>query len=245
MSTNIELMTGANSAATAAISLLLVDDDIDLCELMKDFFQEQGIRVDTAHDGRTGLAKAISGQFDMVLLDVMLPALDGFQVLREVRRQSNVPVIMLTARIERPDRVAGLEGGADDYLPKPFDPDELLARIRAVLRRVDPNRRAHATSIRIGELDVDPGRQAATLAGKPLDLTAMEFHILDVLARSAGRVVSRDEISAVLYQREATAYERSLDVHISHLRKKMEAPGAPLIKTVRGIGYSLTPSEQG
>jgi two-component system response regulator CpxR len=236
-------MAATNSSAQAPISLLLVDDDIDLCGLMKDFFQEQGIRVDTAHDGRSGLAKALSSQFDLVLLDVMLPALDGFQVLREIRRQSSVPVIMLTARIERPDRVAGLEGGADDYLPKPFDPDELLARIRAVLRRADPNRRPNAASIRVGELEVDSGRQSAALAGKPLDLTAMEFHILDVLARSAGRVVSRDEISTVLYQREATAYERSLDVHISHLRKKMEAPGAPVIKTVRGIGYSLTPPE--
>ncbi|MBL8231575.1 MAG: response regulator transcription factor [Bryobacterales bacterium] len=225
------------------MSLLLIDDDIDLCGLMKDFFQEQGIRVETANDGRTGLARALSGQFDLVLLDVMLPALDGFQVLREVRRQSNVPVIMLTARIERPDRVAGLEGGADDYLPKPFDPDELLARIRAVLRRADPNRRGQSSTVRVGELEVDATKQSALVSGKTLDLTAMEFHILDVLARSAGRVVSRDEISTVLYQREATAYERSLDVHISHLRKKMEAPGAPVIKTVRGVGYSLTLTE--
>ncbi|MCS7023803.1 MAG: response regulator transcription factor [Bryobacteraceae bacterium] len=225
------------------VSLLLVDDDVELCGLMKDFFEEQGIQVQIANDGRAGLAKALSGQFDLVLLDVMLPALDGFQVLREIRRQSSVPVIMLTARIERPDRVAGLEGGADDYLPKPFDPDELLARIRAVLRRVDPNRRPAAAPVRVGPLEVNSANQSAHLAGKRIELTAMEFHILDVLARAAGRVVSRDEISTVLYQREATAYERSLDVHISHLRKKIEGPGAPVIKTVRGVGYCLTTAE--
>lgn len=228
---------------TQARSLLLVDDDTDLCGLMRDFFTEQGMQVATAHDGRTGLAKALTGQFDLVVLDVMLPVLDGFAVLREIRNQSNVPVIMLTARVERADRVAGLEGGADDYLPKPFDPDELLARVRAVLRRSDSAAPQTRKSFRVGSLDIDPGSRVVTLAGKSVELTAMEFQILELLARSAGRIVTRDEVFAVLYQRETTPYERSLDVHISHLRKKIEGEGSPEIKTVRGVGYTMTTAD--
>ena len=220
-------------------SLLLVDDDASLCGLMRDFFTEQGYTVETAHDGRTGLARALSGQFGLVLLDVMLPVLDGFDVLRQIRRQSNVPVIMLTARVERSDRVAGLEGGADDYLPKPFDPDELLARVRAVLRRADPAGGVKRRAFSAGVLDIDSGAHQASLNGQPLALTSMEFQILELLARSPGRIVSRDEVFAVLYQREISPFERSLDVHISHLRKKLESPGAPSIKTVRGVGYTL------
>lgn len=225
-------------------SLLLVDDDLDLCGLMKEFFTEQGMKVDTAHDGRTGLAKALSGKYDLVLLDVMLPILSGFDVLREIRNQSSVPVIMLTARVERTDRVAGLDGGADDYLPKPFDPDELLARVKAVLRRADPVVAAPPRRpVQIGSLELDSSSRTVTLSGKPVELTAMEFQILELLARAAGRIVSRDEVFTVLYQRETSPYERSLDVHISHLRKKIEGPGSPSIKTIRGIGYTLATAE--
>jgi two-component system response regulator CpxR len=221
------------------ISLLLIDDDIGLCGLMKEFFIEQQMEVETANDGRSGLALALSRRFNLVLLDVMLPAMDGFQVLREIRRKSSVPVIMLTARIGGADRVAGLETGADDYLPKPFDPDELLARVRAVLRRVDPAAGPAKALLRVGVLEIDGNRHEASIGGNDLALTAMEFHILDILARAPGRIVSREEISAALHQREPTAYERSLEVHISHLRKKIEARGPAMIKTIRGAGYLL------
>jgi len=165
--------------------------------------------------------------------------LDGFDVLRELRRRSAVPVIMLTARTEREDRIGGLNLGADDYLPKPFEPGELLARIRAVLRRSGHTEQKEEPIGR-GALRVDPGLRKAWINNEPIDLTSLEFDILLLLARAAGRIVSRDEITATLHQREATPFERSLDVHISHLRKKLsrgeeEAP----IRTVRGVGYML------
>lgn len=226
-------------ASPDARSLLLVDDDVSLCQLMREFFLENGMRVEVANDGRVGLARALSNDFDLIVLDVMLPGLDGFEILREIRRRSAVPVIMLTARIEHADRIAGLEAGADDYLPKPFDPDELLARVRAVLRRYIPSGAARQPVVRVGGLEVDSAARTATVGGVRLALTGMEFQILDYLVRAAGRVVSRDQLSTLLYQREATPFERSLDVHVSHLRKKLELPGAPTIKTIRGSGYLL------
>jgi two-component system response regulator CpxR len=167
-------------------SLLLIDDDTDLCASVSDFLAQHGLRLDVEHDGRRGVARLLDGQYDLALLDVMLPALDGFEVLRHVRRRSTVPVIVLTAGTDRADRVAGLEAGADDYLPKPFGPDELLARIRAVLRRVRPDR------------------------STPTDILVINS--------------------------EASPFDRSLDVHISHLRRKLESQRA-LIRTVRGVGY--------
>jgi two-component system response regulator CpxR len=169
----------------------------------------------------------------------MLPALDGFEVLRQLRKRSATPVIMLTARTARPDRVTGLNAGADDYLPKPFEPEELLARMRAVLRRssaagVGPQ------IVEAGQIRLNPQTREAWYASEPLDLTMLEFDILDVLVRSAGRVVSRDELTAALYQRKSTPYERSLDVHISHLRKKLERRNRNLIQTIRGIGYQFS-----
>jgi two-component system response regulator CpxR len=235
-------MNGQVSAGvpTVATSLLLVDDDTGLCELMTEFFGQHGFQVQAVHNGRDGLAKALDGKFDLVILDGMLPVLDGFEVLRQLRRRSSIPVVMLTARTERTDRIAGLDAGADDYLPKPFGPDELLARIRAVLRRsgqqVAPKQALH----RIGPLEVNPQTRRASIDTNVLELTAMQFDILEMLIRSAGRVVSRDELAAAIHQREATPFERSLDVHISHLRKKLENTGAPAIRTIRGSGYLLT-----
>jgi two-component system, OmpR family, response regulator CpxR len=222
--------------------ILLVDDDADLCALMSDFFSQHEFSIEAAHDARRGLARALEGGYDLVILDVMLPVLDGFELLKQLRRRSSVPVIMLTARTAQPDRIAGLDAGADDYLPKPFGPDELLARIRAVLRRSGQGT-AKSQIAEAGDVRVNSQTREVWRADKLIDLTAIEFDILDFLVRSAGRVVSRDELAAVLYQRESTPYERALDVHISHLRKKLEPGDRVQIRTVRGVGYLLSSPE--
>ncbi|MGA3072602.1 MAG: response regulator transcription factor [Bryobacteraceae bacterium] len=223
--------------------VLLVDDDTDLCALMADFFSQHEFAIEAAHDGPRGLARALEGQYDLVILDVMLPVLDGFELLKQIRRRSSVPVILLTARTAQTDRIAGLNAGADDYLPKPFGPEELLARMRAVLRRAGqgtaPSEVAEAGGVR-----VDSQTREVWVEGEIVDLTAIEFDILDFLVRSAGRAVSRNELAAVLYQRESTPYERSLDVHISHLRKKLERGDRVQIRTVRGVGYFFAASPE-
>jgi two-component system response regulator CpxR len=218
-------------------SLLLVDDDLELCALMSDFFTQQGYRTEAAHDGRDALVRLAGGGYDLIILDVMMPVLDGFEVLQQVRKRSTVPVIMLTARTAGADRVNGLNSGADDYLPKPFEPDELLARIRAVLRRtrkpdVDENRLLES-----GGVQLNLHTREVWLNRVPVNITTIEFDILECLIRSAGRVVSRDALAAVLYQREATPYERAIDVHISHLRRKLEHGNTGVIHTMRGAGY--------
>jgi two-component system response regulator CpxR len=222
-------------------SILLVDDDAELGSLMAEFFAQQGLDLTSESDSRRGLAKALDGGFDLVLLDVMMPGLDGFEILHQLRRRSQVPVIMLTARIAQADRVAGLEAGADDYLPKPFGPEELLARIRAVLRRARQLPASPPDQVEINGVRLNPATREVWRAGARIDVTSAEFDVLDVLMRSAGRVVSRDQLAAVLYQREATPFERSVDVHVSHLRKKLERKDRELIRTVRGVGYLFCP----
>lgn len=218
-------------------SVLLIDDDARLCGLITDYLAQHGIALASAGDGTTGLSRIMQQAFDVVILDVMLPGIDGFEVLRQLRRRTAVPVIMLTARVAQEDRIQGLDGGADDYLLKPFAPPELLARIRAMLRR---SRMARLENVvRIQSLVVDAESRKALVSDHQLELTSTEFDILDFLARSAGRVVSRDEMTRVLHQREAVAYDRSLDVHISHLRRKLDRAGGPPIRTVRGAGYIL------
>jgi two-component system response regulator CpxR len=218
-------------------SILLVEDDTELCSLMNDFLLPQGFRLEAVYDGRQGLARALEGDFDLVILDVMLPILSGFELLRMIRKRSAIPVIMLTARTAQEDRVTGLNAGADDYLPKPFGPEELLARIRAVLRRVGKAEMLEPRTISTGGIELNPQTREVWRHGERVELTAIEFDILEFLMRSAGRAVSRDELTAILYQRESTPYERSLDVHISHLRKKLEGADRTLIQTVRGVGY--------
>jgi DNA-binding response OmpR family regulator len=218
------------------LSLLLVDDDKELCAMMKEFFAEAGHRLDCEYDGRRGLAAAASGTYDLVILDVMLPILDGFTVLQHLRRRSDLPVIILTARVQHQDRILGLNAGADDYLLKPFDPDELLARIRAVLRRTDTAHWKGSTEVTIGDVRINATTREVWIAGSPVELTEMEFDLLEMLMRSAGRVISRDELTLALFERTAAPYDRILDVHISHLRKKLEG-GRSLIRTIRGVGY--------
>jgi DNA-binding response OmpR family regulator len=196
------------------LSLLLVDDDAELRGMMKEYFAEAGHHLDCAHNGRDGLASALNGAYDLAILDVMLPIFDGLTVLDQLRRRKDLPVIMLTARVQRHDRILGLNAGADDYLPKPFDPDELLARIRAVLRRTDAAKWHGSTAMTIGDIQLNAVTREVRVSDLPVELTAMEFDLLEMLMRSAGRVVSRDEITVALFQREATPYDRFLDVHI-------------------------------
>jgi DNA-binding response OmpR family regulator len=216
--------------------LLLIDDDRQLCSLMGDFLMQQGFAVFMAYDGLTGLAMATSGSHDLVLLDVVLPGLGGFAVLDELRRVSDIPVLMLTARGEPGDRVFGLLAGADDYLPKPFDPAELVARVHAILRRSVGLPRARKPVIEIAGVCLDTAARQVSMAGVHVDLTSAEYGILEILMRAAGRPVSRDEISIRLNQREAAALDRAVDVHISRIRHKL-GPKAALIQTVRGAGY--------
>jgi two-component system response regulator CpxR len=222
------------------LSLLLIDDDAELCSMMKELFGQNGYHLDCAYNGRDGLSLAVKNTYDLIVLDVMLPIINGFTVLQQLRRRKEVPVIMLTARVHRQDRVLGLNAGADDYLPKPFDADELLARIRAVLRRTGRLEYSGDEPIKIfGDISVNVQAREVWTGGRMVDLTALEFDILELLIRSAGRIVSRDEITASLLEREATPYDRALDVHISHLRRKLEQ-GRSLIRTIRGVGYVFT-----
>jgi DNA-binding response OmpR family regulator len=220
----------------AALPILLVDDDVELCALLVEYLGGQGYAVQCAHDGASGLRRAIEGHYDLVILDVMLPQIAGFEVLRRLRQRTAVPVIMLTARAAEQDRISGLEAGADDYLLKPFTAGELLARIRAVLRRAQM-RMPDRPALEAGGLRLNAQTYQAWAGGQPLELTPTEFELLELLVRSAGRVVSRDEIAGVLHQRQATAYERSVDVHMSHLRRKLEGQPGAVIRTVRGVGY--------
>ena len=219
--------------------ILIVDDDAELCRLLDEYLRGQGFEVEAASTGPEGLEKALGPEVDLVVLDVMLPGLDGLEVLRRLRAKSRVPVLMLTARGEDVDRIVGLEIGADDYLPKPFNPRELVARIRAVLRRGEAP--AHPQGrVRVQDVELDPGSRTVTRNGTPIELTTIEFDILGQLMRAAGRVLSRDQLMDALYDRPASPFDRSIDMHISHLRRKLEAPqfgDRPLIKTIRGVGY--------
>ena len=222
--------------------VLLVDDDVELCQMMAEFLAQHGFRVSTVHDGRSGLAAALKSRWNLVILDVMLPVVDGFEVLRQMRRRTTVPVIMLTARADERDRVAGLEEGADDYLVKPFAAAELLARIRAVLRRAGSRERGSRRRVRIvesGDLRLDVDAREVRCGDAVIALSESESAILEALMRAGGRTVSRDELAALLYQREATPYERSVDVHVSHLRKKLEPCRHATIRSARGVGYVL------
>jgi DNA-binding response OmpR family regulator len=226
----------------ANLSILLVDDDVELGALMKEFFSAKGISLGCAHTGEAGLNQALEGSFDLVLLDVMLPQLDGFAVLEGLRRRSSVPVIMLTSRTEQEARIQGLNAGADDYLPKPFSPDELLARIQAVLRRAGRTPALKPEVLEANSVRINPASREVFYGGTPIEVTSIEFDILEVLMRSAGRVVSRDDLAKFLYNRQANPLERALDVHVSHLRKKLDRD-RNLIRTVRGVGYLFSPGD--
>lgn len=219
--------------------VLLIDDDARLFELLATFLGDHGITLSRAQNGREGLGALDQGAFDAVLLDVMMPGLDGLDVLRRIRQKSQLPVVMLTAKGDETDRVVGLELGADDYVPKPFSPRELLARLRAVLRRSSPT--AGSEELRVGDLVIDVGARLVRMGDRTPELTGIEFDILLALARRAGRPVARESLLAEAGRSDVVVGERTVDVHVSHLRQKLgDDPKTPrLIKTVRGLGYVL------
>ena len=219
--------------------ILLVDDDARLHDLLTTYLSQNGFAVIGAHDGAKGLALLEAGSFDAVLLDVMMPGLDGIEVCRRIRARSRVPIVMLTAKGDETDRVVGLELGADDYVTKPFSPRELLARLRALLRRAQPE--ADTRRLAVGDLILDLEARGVSVAGRTVELTGIEFDILVTLAKRAGRVVARDGLLAAAGRDDVSVGERTVDVHVSHLRQKLgDDPRAPTrIKTVRGVGYVL------
>jgi two-component system response regulator CpxR len=230
------------SASGDTARLLLIDDDERLCRLLRDYLQPFGYTVDAVHNGAEGLSRALAGSYTAIILDVMMPGMNGFDALRELRSRSRIPVLMLTALGDEPDRIAGLELGADDYLPKTFSPRELLARLRAVLRRTaappDPGVPAQ---VYFGDLWLDPSTRTATCGGRPLVLTTVEYDILLCLVRAAPRVKTREQLMLEVADRDFEAFDRSIDVHVSSLRKKLgDDPKSPrFIHTIRGVGYCM------
>ncbi len=217
--------------------VLIIDDDRELCELLGDFLGLEGFDADAIHDGADAVEALKGHEYDAIVLDVMLPRIQGFDVLRKLREFSATPVIMLTARGEDTDRIVGLEMGADDYLPKPCNPRELAARLRAILRRTDKTGENHSTLLEVDELKASTTERRVEHAGQELKLTTSEFNVLLVLMRHAGEVVKKELICQQALGRALTPYDRSVDVHVSNLRKKLGEP--ELIKNVRGVGYQL------
>ena len=219
--------------------ILVIDDDVELCNLVHRFLQQEGFQVDCINSGVTGAHQALSGDYALIVLDVMMPEMNGFDVLRRIRSESRLPVLMLTAKGDALDRVLVLEMGADDYLPKPFNPHELVARIRAILRRARPEPLASAGPIALGDLEMDCGARILRRAGAIVNLTTVEFALLEVLLRAAGHVVGRDKLTREVLGREFSPFDRSIDTHVYNLRRKIGtlADGSERIKGVRGSGY--------
>ena len=225
--------------------VLVIDDDIELCELVSEYLLPEGFAQESVHDGEQGLARAISGEHEFVVLDVMLPSLGGFEILRRIRAVSNIPILMLTARGDDLDRVMGLEIGADDYLRKPFNPRELVARIRAIQRRsqlVDVAKTADRKLVVVDDVEMDLEAMAVKNRSQIVEMTSVEFGVLEILLSAAGTVVTREHLVKKVLGRRLLAYDRSIDVHVSNLRRKLgpTRDGSERIKTVRGVGYFYT-----
>lgn len=230
-------------------SILLIDDDMELCSILSGYLARYGFEVSTEHSGDAGLRRALSGEFALILLDVMLPGMDGFEVLRRLRGSSHTSVLLLTARGEDVDRIVGLEMGADDYLPKPYNPRELLARIRAILRRsaMATPEQPGIKRIAIDGLELDTGARKVTCGGASLDLTDVEFDLLRALMEAPGRIQTREYLSEIVLDRKFTPFDRSLDTHVCRLRHKLDdaAHQGRRIKTIRSVGYQLTIAADG
>ena len=218
--------------------VLLIDDDAELCTLVTRFLAREGFEITWAPGGAIGIERALAKNYALIMLDVMMPDKDGFEVLRRIRERSRTPVLMLTARGDTHDRIRGLEMGADDYLPKPFDPAELVARIRAILRRSSPQRTASA-AITVGDIELDGGARTIRRNGTPVDLTTVEFDLLAALMRVAGLTVSREDLVRNVLGRDFSPFDRSIDTHVCNLRRKLGPleDGGERIKGVRGAGY--------
>ncbi len=221
--------------------VLVIDDDVELCNLVSRFLVREGFQIDSVNGGAQGIERALSGDYALVVLDVMMPEMSGFDVLRRIRAESPLPVLMLTARGDALDRVLGLEMGADDYLPKPFSPPELAARIRAILRRAKPGTPQSSinTTITIGEIELDSGARVVRHGHQLINLTTVEFDLLEALMRGAGQVLNREKLTRDILGREFSPFDRSIDTHVCNLRKKIGPlpDGSDRIKGVRGIGY--------
>ncbi len=224
--------------------VLLVDDDRELCQMLTEYLEAEHFTVKSVHDGGDALTELGGGRFEIVILDVMLPRLGGFDVLRRLGASHSTPILMLTARGDDVDRIVGLELGADDYLSKPFNPRELVARMRAILRRASSRggRDEAPDRLTVGAIVLDTGTRQVRIADAPVNLTGAEFRVLELLMRAAGQVISRDAMTEQALGRRLVPYDRSIDTHISNLRRKLdlEADGNPQIKNVRGSGYMLT-----
>jgi len=220
--------------------ILIIDDDTELCALVARYLSSEGFAVDRAADGSQGIEMGLSGSYALIMLDVMMPDLNGFDVLRRIRERSRTPVLMLTARGDTHDRVLGLELGADDYLPKPYDPSELAARIRAILRRSSsPPGSATSAPLAVDDIELTASTRAVTRDGMPIELTAVEFDLLEVLMKVAGTVVRREDLVRTVLGREISPYDRSIDTHVCNLRRKIGRlkDGTDRIKGIRGTGY--------
>jgi two-component system, OmpR family, response regulator CpxR len=223
--------------------ILIIDDDEELCELVTEYLAVEGFEIDSVNDGESGLERALSGDYAMAILDVMLPKMNGFDVLRALRAESKLPVIMLTARGDDMERIVGLEIGADDYLAKPFNPRELAARLRAILRRATPSDAEMSDDkLEIDDIKVVASARTATVDGVDLNLTSIEFELLRELLKEAGKIVKKEDLSENVLERKLSPYDRSLDMHISNLRKKLGTrdDGTERIKTIRSVGYIYT-----
>jgi len=222
--------------------ILVIDDDVELCGLVSEYLGSEGFQVEAVHEGNRGLERALAGDHLLVVLDVMLPGRNGFEVLRSIRQTSRIPVLLLTARGEDVDRIVGLELGADDYLPKPFNPRELVARIRAILRRTQSKSVSPVPLpevVRVADIELDPATRTVRQDGKPVEMTSVEFNLLHILLQQAGRVVSRDQLADAVLGRRFSPFDRSIDMHVSKVRRKLgdSDNGSEHIKTVRGVGY--------
>ena len=224
--------------------ILIIDDDEELCELVSEYLSVEGFSTEAVHDGESGLRKALSDEYELAILDVMLPRKNGFDVLRELRKSSKLPVLMLTAKGDDMERIVGLEIGADDYLPKPFNPRELVARLRAVLRRVNDTdeKKPLPETFTVDDIEVSLTGRTAKIDGTELNLTAVEFDLLVALLEEAGRIVKKEDLSQRVLDRRLSPFDRSLDMHVSNLRKKLgaRADESERIKTIRSVGYIYT-----
>lgn len=219
----------------------MIDDDVGLCELVEEYLGPEGYEVEATHNGERGINRALTNDHALVILDVMLPGMNGFDVLRRIRAKSRIPVLMLTARGDDIDRIVGLEIGADDYLSKPFNPRELVARIRAILRRTQSTEQPSGTpeTLAVGDIELDTATRTVRRAGEMIELTVVEYDLLEQLLRAAGQISKREELVKDVLGRELSPFDRSIDMHVSNLRKKLghQLNGFERIKTIRGVGY--------